>query len=69
MGDSAAAPHPRPAAPPPPIAIIAADIQKFLSSQNGARSNCWCTRLLLYGYGINTVEESNVDTFFRAAIY
>ena len=52
---AAAALHPRPAAAPPPIAIIAADIQKFSERKNRARSNC--RALDCYCMGVVSIQS------------
>ena len=53
------------------VVVIVLNVSKIQISlaRKTSRSNCWCTRLLLYGYGINTVEGSDLETFFPAAIY
>ena len=51
------------------VVVIVLNVSKTqIYRWRAKRRSCLCTRLLLYGYGINTVEESNVDTFFPAAI-
>ena len=52
---AAAALHPRPAAAPPPIAIIAVDIQKFSERKNRARSNC--RALDCYCMGVVSIQS------------
>ena len=51
------------------VVVLVLNVSKNQISLRAKRRSCLCTRLLLYGYGINTVEESNVNTFFPAAIY
>ena len=51
------------------VVVLVLNVSKIKYRWRAKRRSCLCTRLLLYGCGINTVEESNVDTFFPAAIY